>query len=241
MYTLFIKFPFTICPLKLRFNLHGVQALIRGHLTPPKHPHDLYLPSHTVVKVTVSLQHGSVNPFWWVTPSHCIKHLSPLTAVQNEVFWWSCAFFPQSHVEHAIRAARGTGCRRILKCFHVHSWSPASSCAVFTESALRGNMNGALIKVLHRLREKENCTHTWLHACTHKPTHLDSDGEETQQQSEKPSVTSEIRTWSLHQSTAEQSLGLAAKVSFTSSSQCGEHQGPLLVYALIFYHSKPCP
>lgn len=86
VYTLFIKFPFTICPLKLRFNLHGVQALIRGHLTPSKHPHDLYLPSHTVVKVTVSLQHGSVNPFWWVTPSDCIKHLSPLTAVQNEVF-----------------------------------------------------------------------------------------------------------------------------------------------------------
>lgn len=146
----------------------------------------------------------------------------------------------ESHGAHAIRAARGTGCRRTLKCFHVHSWSSYSFCAAFTESALRGNMNGALIKVLHTLREKEiSNIHTV--ARTHEPIHLDSDGEETQQQSEKPSVTSEIRTWSLHQSTAEQSLGLAAKVSFTSSSQCGKHQGPLLVYALIFYHSKLCP
>lgn len=143
----------------------------------------------------------------------------------------------------AIRAACGTGCRRTLKCFHVHSWSSFSSCAAVTESALRGNMNEALIKVLHTLRKKEiSCTHNVCACvCAHKPTHLDSDGGETQRRSEKPSVTSEIRTWSLHQSTAEQSQGLAAKVSFTSSSQWGKHQRPLLVYALIFYHSKLCP
>lgn len=73
--------------------------------------------------------------------------------------------------------------------------SSVSSCAAFTESALRGNMNGALINVLHTLREKEIFrTHDRTHACTHEPTHLDSDGGEMQQRSEKPSVTSEIRT-----------------------------------------------
>lgn len=177
------------------------------------------------------LHHLTVNAYFYFD-----SHLKWL------VFWWRHVFFPSSVSmcirAHAIRAARASGFRISLKCL-----CPLFCfllCSLYRE-CLERKYEWSSHKSPSYAERKGNIEHTRSHECMHEPTHLDSDGEEMQQRSEKPSVTSEIRTWSLHQSTDEQSLGLAAKVSFTSSSQCGKRQRPLLVYALIFYHSKLCP